>query len=344
MKAIPGDCFANVAIRSCFVDTVVEFQGHMVLSTKNGSMIRRLASLHWLQRGEVRQLRRYYQDAMTSCGPFRRTWLASLGDTWGHSFFRSQADESRQGREFVTRYLRPGHCRGGNRISQVPGEPRSSVCHVPYHAGRTVAPDHKVQQRGPWSSKGRGSHDWVFRRSIAWLSDSLFTLRRDRYLTRRKTRFQLLVRLYWTGFTPARFRERFQSCDYILSPFPKLSLADSMQPLARRVIASGIRCVATRQAPDAADLVRSMQPKRGTKTTRRRECEQSNAKAACRPHNLPSWRLPGTEPTNRWKIHHAENHTTGAIQSGFARGTIVPIDDAQVCAATGRAAHVARWR
>ena len=40
-----------------------------------------------------------------------------------------------------------------------------------------------VQQRGPWSSEGKGSHDWVFRRSIAWLSDSLFTLRSAGYPT-----------------------------------------------------------------------------------------------------------------------------------------------------------------
>ena len=44
-------------------------------------MIRRLASLHWLRLGTVRQLRRYYQDAMTSCRPSRRTSLPSLGGT-----------------------------------------------------------------------------------------------------------------------------------------------------------------------------------------------------------------------------------------------------------------------
>jgi hypothetical protein len=114
---------------------------------------------------------------------------------------------SRQGLELMTRYLQPGCCRGNNRISQVPGEPLSSVCHVPNRRRQDcLHQTNKVQQRGPWSSKGKGSHDWVFRRSIAWLSDSLFTLRRDRYLTRRKTRFQLLVKLYWTGFSPARFR------------------------------------------------------------------------------------------------------------------------------------------
>jgi hypothetical protein len=74
-------------------------------------------------------------------------------------------------------------------------------------AGRTAGTrPFTVPQRGPWSSYGRGSHDWVFRRSIARLSDSLSTLRRAGYPTPRKTRFQLLVRLYWTGFSPARFR------------------------------------------------------------------------------------------------------------------------------------------
>jgi hypothetical protein len=44
-------------------------------------MIRRLASLHWLQLGAVRQLPRYYQGAMTSCRPSRRTSLPLIGGT-----------------------------------------------------------------------------------------------------------------------------------------------------------------------------------------------------------------------------------------------------------------------
>jgi len=112
----------------------------------------------------------------------------------------------RQGLELIVRYLHP------DVAEETQGSPKFlgnlisvCTCSKPTPAG-LLAPDHIVQQRGPWSSQGKGSHDWVFRRSIAWLSDSLFTLRRDRYLTRRKTRFQLLVRLYWTGFSPARFR------------------------------------------------------------------------------------------------------------------------------------------
>ena len=38
-----------------------------------------------------------------------------------------------------------------------------------YGLRQTIA----AQQRGPWSSQGKGSHDWDFRRSIAWPSDSL---------------------------------------------------------------------------------------------------------------------------------------------------------------------------
>jgi hypothetical protein len=57
-------------------------------------MIRRLASLPWLRPGTVRQLRRYYQGAMTSCRPSRRTSLPSFGGTSAFTrSFRSPADE-----------------------------------------------------------------------------------------------------------------------------------------------------------------------------------------------------------------------------------------------------------
>jgi hypothetical protein len=57
-------------------------------------MIRRLASLPWLRPGAVRQLRRYYQGAMTSCRPSRRTSLPSFGGTSAFTrSFRSSADE-----------------------------------------------------------------------------------------------------------------------------------------------------------------------------------------------------------------------------------------------------------
>ena len=200
---------------------------------KNGSMIRRLAFLHWLQQGEVRQLQRYYQDAMTSYCSSRRTSFPSLGDTSvalvGFAPWRTSAPP----RPGVGNPVSPsGCCRGSNRISQVPGEPQSSVCTCskPTPAG-LLAPDHLVQQRGPWSSKGKGSHDWVFRRSIAWLSDSLSTLRSAGLLQPHAR----LASSCWSGFTgrgsrPQGSDERFQRCDLHLIPLSQACLAQSMQP------------------------------------------------------------------------------------------------------------------
>ena len=89
------------------------------------------------------------------------------------------------------------------------GNPNCPFAHVPIRTpAGLLAPDHCGAAAWPLvTSKGKGSHDEGFRRSIAWLSNSLSTLRSDRITpTPRKTRFQLLVRLYWTGFSPARFR------------------------------------------------------------------------------------------------------------------------------------------
>ncbi len=175
---------------------------------KNGSMIRRLASLHWLQRGEVRQLHRYYQDAMTSCCPSRRTSFPSLGDTSVSLVvfapWRTSAPP------------RPGV---GNPVSPAGMLPRKQQ-DLPSSWGTSIVRLHMFQTDAGRTACTRpyGAAAWplvierqrlprkVFRRSIAWLSDSLSTLRQVRYLPQRKTRFQLLVRLYWTGFPPARFR------------------------------------------------------------------------------------------------------------------------------------------
>ncbi len=89
----------------------------------------------------------------------------------------------RRGQELVTRYLHPGIDRGDDRISQVPGEPQLSVCTCSHRRRRDCLLQTKygaaawplVQQQQRLPRK-------VFRRSIAWLSDSLSTLRRGRNL------------------------------------------------------------------------------------------------------------------------------------------------------------------
>ena len=69
-----------------------------------------------------------------------------------HSFFSLPGGRvRRRGLELVTRYLRPGCRRGDDRISQVPGEPRLSVCTCSVDAGRTAGTRPvTVPQRGPW--------------------------------------------------------------------------------------------------------------------------------------------------------------------------------------------------
>jgi len=124
-----------------------------------------------------------------------------------HSFFSLPSGRvRRRGQELLTRYLQPGFRRGNDRISQVPGEPQVPVCHVQSTPAGLLAPDHYGAAAWPLVSEQQRLPRKVFRRSIAWLSDSLFTLRRPGCPVRRKTRFQPLVRRYWTGFPPAGFR------------------------------------------------------------------------------------------------------------------------------------------
>ncbi len=175
---------------------------------KSGSMIRRLASLPWLRAGPVRQFRRYYQGAMTACRPSRRASLPSLGGTSVALVLFAPQRTSAPLRPGVGHPVAPtGMCRGNDRLSQVLGEPRLSVCacSTPTPAG-PLAPDPYSAAAWPLVIERQRLLRKVFRRSIAWLSDSLSTLRSASCPAPRKTRFRPLVRHYRTGFPPARFR------------------------------------------------------------------------------------------------------------------------------------------
>ena len=88
-----------------------------VVFLKNGSMNRRLAFLRWLQPGAVRQLRQYYQDAMTPCCHPAALRFLRLAVPRLHSLLSLPGGRvHRQGLELVTRYLRPGIRRGANRV------------------------------------------------------------------------------------------------------------------------------------------------------------------------------------------------------------------------------------
>src|SRR5262249_45246525 len=106
-------------------------------------LMRRLASLPWLRAGPVRQLRGYYHCVMTACRPSRRASLPSLGGTSVALDRFAPGRTSAPPRPGVVHPVAPaGVCRGNDRLSQVPGEPRLSVCACspPTPAG-PLAPD-----------------------------------------------------------------------------------------------------------------------------------------------------------------------------------------------------------
>ncbi len=231
MKAISGDCFANAAIRFCFVDTIVEFRGIRRVSQKrfheSASRFPPLAPAGCCSPTSSVLSRRY--DALP---PSRRTSFPSLGGTSvplvafapgrtsappgpgvGHPV--SPTGNSPRSEQGSPKFLGNPHC----PFAHVQLRRRQDCLH------QTIA----VPQRGPWSSKGKGSHDRVFRRSIAWLSDSLSTLRNADYSNTTQDSLPVAGQaLLARAFHPQGSAERFQSCGLHLIPLPKLCLAQSM--------------------------------------------------------------------------------------------------------------------
>ncbi len=103
-------------------------------------------------------------------------------------------------------------------------------CSKPTPAG-LLAPDHTVQQLGPWYGKSKGSHDWVFRRSIAWLSDLLFTLRGVSYLSTTQNSLPVAGQALLGGVRTRKVPMKgFKVVGYISFPLPKLCLAQARWP------------------------------------------------------------------------------------------------------------------
>jgi hypothetical protein len=142
-------------------------------------MIRRLASLHWLLLGAVRQLHRYCQDAMTSCRSFRRASLPSLGGTSACTRFFAPRRTSAPPRPGVGNPVSPT----GNIAEETTGSPKflenpdCPFAHVQSTPVGLLTPDHCGAATWPLVCEKQRLPRKVFRRSIAWLSDWLSTLR-----------------------------------------------------------------------------------------------------------------------------------------------------------------------
>jgi hypothetical protein len=201
-------------------------------------MTRRLASLHWLQQGAVRQLQRYYQDAMTSCRPSRRTSLPSLGGTSAFTrCVRSPADECAaeawswspgiSGRDLAEETTGP---------RKFLGNPNCPFAHVQSTPAGLLAPDRFLYSAAAWPSvfQQRRLPRKVFRRSIAWLSDSLSTLRSADYSSPTQDSLPAAGQALPDGLSTRRIPMKgFRFASYISSSFPKLRLAQWHRPTRR---------------------------------------------------------------------------------------------------------------
>jgi len=136
----------------------------------------------------VPPLRRYYQDATTSCLPFRRASFPSLGGTTAASSVRSFVTEGAKATRPGVFSLWPGHSveaaciRGEGRTSQVPAEPQSPVCTCsPTPAEPTRGSPITSRSAWPPLREPRRLQQMDFRSSITRLSGSLSTLRSPGY-------------------------------------------------------------------------------------------------------------------------------------------------------------------
>jgi hypothetical protein len=198
-----------------------------VVFLKNGSMNRRLAFLRWLQPGAVRQLHWYYRDAMTPCRHPAALRFLRLAVPRLHSLDSlPDGRVRRQGLELVTWCLRPGIRRGANRV--LPSSWGTTIVRLRMFssdAGRTARTRPlKCRSVAPRAPKCGGSHGFVFRRSVAWLSDSLSTLRSADYSYTTQDSLSVAGQALLDGLSTRTVPLKgFRVVTYISSSSPKLA-------------------------------------------------------------------------------------------------------------------------
>ena len=144
---------------------------------------------------------------MTSCRPFRRASLPSLGDTTPALVFRSPCGRAlpRTGLlELVTRYLQPGNWSVETTGSPTfLGNPRCALALL-FDPGRTDASGHAMRRRGPRCVHDEGSRIRTFEAQSHGFGTGCLRFAGRVAPTPRKTRFRLLAKLFRTGLTTRR--------------------------------------------------------------------------------------------------------------------------------------------
>ena len=242
MNAICGERFANSAIRSCFVDTLFEFRCIRRVSQERfhdpTSRFPPPAPAGGCSPASAVLSRRY--DFLPAIPLHFVTFVWRYLSVRSFSSFPG-GQARRRGLELVTRCLRPGIRRGDDRTSQVPGEPRLPVRHVQSTPAGLLAPDHTVAAAWPPVCEKRGLPRKVFRRSIAWHSDWLSTLRSAGYPRPTQDSLPAAGQALPDGLSTRKVPMKgFRSASYISSPFPK-RLAAITSPTGHDALANGRR-------------------------------------------------------------------------------------------------------
>ena len=164
-------------------------------------------------RAFVPPLQRYYQGTATSCRPSCRVSFPSLGSATGARIFSLPPPlrAATSGLGLVTRYPRPGILPW--KQQELPsswGTPIPVCTCSPTPAGRCVPTNCGTLAWPPLRERRRHRRE-DFRGSIAWLSGSPPTCHDVGYPSPRKTGFQALVKLSWTGFHPQSSYKRFST-------------------------------------------------------------------------------------------------------------------------------------
>jgi hypothetical protein len=204
----------------------------LLLVPPTGSARRPRPSLHRLLRGEFAG----FPGTMTRCDslpPFRRASLPSLGDTRRcvGTFAPGGPERPTAGQGFIFRPPLPDFYAW--RWSGPPRFPESPHCPFAmfFDAGRTAAPDQYGAATWPLVCEQQRLPRKVFRRSIAWLSDSLFTLRRTGYPATTQNSLPAVGQTLLDGlFTRRAPTKGFRMCRYTSSSLPELCLAQSYRP------------------------------------------------------------------------------------------------------------------
>ena len=158
----------------------------------------------------------------------------------------------RRGLELVTRYLQPGVAEETTGSPKFLGNPDCPFAHVQSTPAGLLAPDHYDAAAWPLVCEKQRLPRKVFRRSIAWLSDSLSTLRRTGHPATTQDSLPAAGQALPDGlFTRKVPMKGFKVVNYISFPFPKLCLTQSHRPPA---LNGGPKCVRS-FSPVRASLV-----------------------------------------------------------------------------------------